>query len=236
MASNEARSRSQTIIWDPAREAVTHHWAPLLLIQICAVVMVVLYYQLPSMRAGLDWLGHLKERGGLVFAFLVGCNAGGIVPEIAKLLTGKLKRMTRAWLLESLFNGLVYGLVGVQVVVFYWFQTVWFGPGHDFVTLAIKTAVDMLVFSPLISIPTAVLLLDWRAVRFKFGPLNLGAFLWNRLLPSLILCWIFWTPVLFCVYSLPSNLQFPFSNLAEAAWAIVFIFFNAESNTSSAAP
>ena len=124
---------------------------------------------------------------------------------------------------------MVYGIVGLEVVIFYQYQTIWFGSGGDWLTLAKKTAVDMFIFSPLVSIPTAVVILDWRGQGFRFSRPKLGYFLQERLLSSMLLCWMFWIPVLLWVYSFPTNLQFPVSNLAEAAWAMVFVFFNAES-------
>lgn len=218
-------------MWGPAKDAVLHHWAPLLFIQIAAVALVLTYQHSPALRESLVAVEAIKVRGGLLFAFATGACAGGVIPEVAKLLTGRMKRMGRQWLLSAAYNAMVYGIVGIEVVLFYQAQTVWFGGGNHWTTLAIKTAVDMLVFSPVLTIPTAVLFYAWRSSGFRAPTGGLRAaygFYMARIAPSLVLAWIFWIPVLLCVYSLPSNLQFPFSNLAEAAWSMVFVFFTTD--------
>jgi hypothetical protein len=54
---------------------------------------------------------------------------------------------------------------------------------------------------------------------------NFGASAYrDRVFPALIPCWVFWIPVLFCVYAFPPNLQLPFAFLAEAAWSMIVVF------------
>jgi len=191
------------------------------------VALVVLFYRTEGVRQASASIAAAKVAGGIPFSFLAGAIAGGFVPEIAKALTGKLKRLDAKWFKQCLFNGLVYGIVGVQVDLFYRQQTYVFGPGTEPMMLAIKTAVDMSLFSTLVSIPTAVSLYEWRKVDFSFKRL-FAQFSWlyyrDKIVPALIPCWAFWIPILLCVYAMPSDLQFCFSMLAEAAWSILFVF------------
>lgn len=203
------------------------HWPPFLLIQVAAAALAFAYYGSPGLQAVAAHIMRWKEAGGLPFAFAVGVMAGGVVPEIAKTLTGRLRSFDRAWLSKAAFTGMVYGIVATEVDVFYRGQAVLFGDGRDPLTLAIKTAVDMFLFSPLLCVPTAVLLFRWRKRGYSFR--NGGrAFSWRfyraRVLPAMVPCWAFWIPILLCVYAMPTNLQFVFAQMAEAAWSILFVF------------
>ncbi|MBI5706302.1 MAG: hypothetical protein HZC36_04860 [Armatimonadetes bacterium] len=211
----------------PGLLAVRGHWQAFLLIQAAALGLVITYYHSASLQALADELARIKTRGGLPFAFVVGFLACSLIPEAAKLATGKLRRFDRAWLGKVAFTGLVYGIVAVQVDLFYQFLALWIGSGTDTRTFLLKTLVDMALFSTIISIPTAVLLFEWykrgfaaRALLAELSP----TFYRDKVLPALLPCWAFWTPVLCCSYSMPVNLQFCFTMIAEAAWSLLFVF------------
>ena len=197
----------------------------MLVIQIAAVVLLVTYYRSSDLRAGAETLAQFKVRYGLVFSFLAGFAAGGIIPEIAKLCAGVLPKNLASWLGDSGFNGFAYGCIGVIIDLFYRAQTQWFGSSNDLGTLMTKTAVDMIFFAPLIIMPFMLSVFEWH----KFGWSSVRKVftvraLKEKFLPALLPNWAFWIPVLFCVYAMPTNLQFCFSTLAEAAWSIVFVF------------
>lgn len=211
----------------PGVSAVRHTWPALLLIQGGALVLVLSYYRFEGLRGEASAIAEVKIRFGLAFAFAAGMMAGGIIPETAKLLTGGLRRFNRRWLADSAYNAFVYGIVGVQVDLFYRLQALMFGPNHDLRTLVLKTSVDMGAFSTIVSIPTASWLYAWKRNAFRtrgLAPAGVRAFYVEQVVPGLIPCWCFWIPVLFCTYSMPVNLQLPFSMLAEAAWSILFVF------------
>lgn len=245
----------------PGIEAVKGHWLTFLVIQSFGLAFVIAYYRSRGIQ---DWAAELadfKVQWGLLFAFGSMFLACTVIPELAKLITGKLKTFDRAWAGKALFTGLVYGIVGIQVDIFYRYQAVWFGTGTDPRTFLLKTLVDMALFSTIISIPTATLMFEWRKHgfswrRFREDFLSRGlqpsqarhrqdadatsfrpfvpsspspfspwfVFYRDRVLPGLIPCWAFWTPVLLCTYSMPMNLQFCFTMFAEAAWSLLFVF------------
>jgi hypothetical protein len=209
----------------PGIAALKANWLPFLIIQVFAAVLVVLYYQNEGMRQGAKALENVKVAGGLPFAFLSGAVAGGLIPELAKLITGRLKKLDTGWLRDTAFNALVYGLIGMLVDVFYKQQAIWFGNGNDATTLFLKTIVDMIPFTMFLSIPFAISLFEWRKLGFQglVGGYRHG-FYRHKVIPALIPCWAFWVPILICCYALPLNLQFPFAMLAEAAWSIMFVF------------
>ncbi|MCB8932870.1 MAG: hypothetical protein H6534_05455, partial [Chthonomonadaceae bacterium] len=200
---------------------------PLVVIQIAAVMLVIAYYRSPEMQTVAAKLAGVKVAGGLLFSFLAGGVAGGAIPEFARLLLRRIPRFDRAWAATAGYNALVYGVVGVQVDLFYQLQGLVFGTGNDAQTLIVKTAVDMSLFTTVISIPTAVFLYAWKRRGFRFDGWRSAfsrRFYAKEVWPTLIPCWAFWIPVLLCVYAMPADLQFCFAVLAEAAWSMVFVF------------
>lgn len=203
------------------------HWAPFLLIQSGAFALVIAYYQSESVRRLSEHPATWREQGGIVFAFMAGFVAGGIIAELAKIVTGRVRRFDADWLRGLLFTSFVYGCVGILVDVLYQAQASWFGHGTDWQTLTLKTAVDMLLFSTIISIPFATAMFSWFSHRFSLRELMRdlsNRYYVRKVVPGLIPCWAFWTPVLVCTYALPLKLQLPFAILAEAAWSVIFVF------------
>ncbi len=222
---------------EPGVQAIKRNWAPIAFIQFAAVVLVVAYFQIPSLQQSLKSVEVLKEKGGLAFAFFGGMIAGAVVPEVAKLLTGRLRTFGKSWIQESAYNGLVYGIVGIQVDLFYRMLTATLGGEATPTVVITKTLIDQLVFSPFLSIPTATILFRWRFHGFHrdtFAKELKDRFYVMQIVPGVLMCWAFWVPVLCCAYSLPPLLQFPFSMLAEAAWSILFVFMTQQTGAAPA--
>ena len=199
---------------------------PLVVIQVAAAVLVIAYYRSAGFQESASHLAAFKLAGGLLFAFVAGAIAGGVIPEIARAMMRRIPKFDRTWLQTAGYNAFVYGIIGAQVDVFYQFQALTFGGGNDAKTLIVKTAVDMAIFTPVLSIPTAVLLYAWKRRGFRIHGWK-GAFTRKfyakEVWPTLVPCWAFWIPVLLCVYAMPSDLQYCFAVLAEAAWSMVFV-------------
>lgn len=211
----------------PGLRAVKHNWPPIVLVQAVAVAMVVLYYRDPNTRAFAEGIAQFKASSGVPGVLLAGAVAGGVIPEVAKGLTGRLTRLDSAWLGKTLFTALVYACVALFVDVFYRGLATVVGDSNTPGTVVAKTLVDQLAFSPLVSIPFATAMFDWRSVDFSFlGLLSIWRERWyrTRVMPGLVLCWVFWPPVLLCTYAMPLSLQFSFSMVLEAAWSIIFVF------------
>lgn len=234
--SVQANDWSFKLAMQPGLRAVRSLWRPMLLIQSLAIVLVVVYYRSPGFQEIASRLQEWKIAGGLLFAFAAGAIAGGIIPAAAKAVTRSCPDTPAKQLKDALWNGLIFGLVGVFVDVFYQFQGQLFGTGTDPLTLAKKTAVDMGLFSPFFAIPFEVATLRWPQVRFRVSEL-FRVFNWTfyreTVIPALLPCWAFWIPVLFCVYAMPMNLQFCFAILAEAAWSIIVVSVATENDQTS---
>lgn len=216
----------------PGVAALRSHWAPFVFIQACAILLVLAYYRLEPVREWADQVAHAKAVFGLLFSALGGFIAGGIVPEIAKFATGKVKEQN--WLGETVFNGCLYTFIAVQVDLFYRFQSWLFGDRVDIQTVFVKTAVDMAIYAPFLCIPSAILVCEWRALGWRakgLGPCFSRSWYRERVFPALIPAWAFWIPYLSALYALPPNLQMPFALLGEAAWSLIFIFIATNDST-----
>lgn len=207
--------------------AIKATWPPMLVIQLANAFLVYSYFNIPSVTKVLDQISHWRDQGGIFAVLLAGFVAGGVLPEIAKILTGKVKTFDKSWAVAATYVGIVYTIIGVLVYLLYFVQVFLFTESNDPITVAKKVLFDMLVFSPFLSIPFATGMLIWRKKAFQIDawkevliPTNYRV----NVLPGVILCWIFWFPVMSAIYVLPLKLQFPIAMLCEAAWSIVFVF------------
>jgi len=169
----------------------------------------------------------------MLFVVATGFMAGGLLPMLAKIVTRKVRIADPSFWGDLVFNGFVYAIVAIEVDALYRTQAYIFGTGIDAATLIKKNLVDMGLFSPFLSMPTAVGLFEWRKSSFSLKALREEVsfrFFKQKVATALIPCWGFWIPMLFCVYALPPNLQFPFAQLGEASWCLLFVFIATEAS------
>lgn len=211
--------------------------APILLLQIGAVALVVAYYNFASVREALQGLEQLKRQGGIWFALAAGFAAGAIIPEIAKLVTGRVKPPYDKWLKDALYTGLVIAIVALGVYLFYeYVQAPLFGTTVNIPTVLKKTALDMGVASPFCFVYFTTFAFAFKHEGFSFkrmAPHLKNQFFRRRVLALMVPCWMLWIPVLLCVYSLPQDLQFPISQVAEAAWCLMLALLTKPGETAS---
>jgi len=218
---------SNSIVLQNAIHSIKATWPPMLVIQIANALLVYSYFNYPPTTQFLDQVGLLKDRWGLFFVLITGLIAGGVLPEIAKIVTGRVKNFDRAWAAHAAYVGLVYTIVGFLVHYLYFVQVYMFTDSNALIPTALKVLFDMLVFSAFLSIPFATGMFIWRQQGFKWSAwreVTTPANYKKNVFPGLVLCWAFWTPVLCAIYVLPLKLQFPVAMLCESAWTIVFVF------------
>jgi hypothetical protein len=211
----------------PALRAVTANWRPMLLIQIGAIAIVGSYYQFPSMRAWCAELAAFKAREGLQFSAMVGAMAGGVLPEISKLITGDREKL-HSWR-QFLLVCFVFVCMAVSVDIMYAYFGRLYGMDHNPITVLKKTASDMGVFCPIVAVPGSVLAFTWMDYGFSWPAAKQsfrGGGFWQRYIQMLLPNWMMWIPILFAVYALPVNLQFLMAQLAEAAWSILVVYIS----------
>jgi hypothetical protein len=210
----------------PTLDAWRTYWLALVIIQSCALGMVIAYYEVVGAAAVFDQLAAWKIAGGMPLAALVTVLSGGVVPEL-------LKRALRPVAVQPPSVGelahqfAMWAGLGIMIDAFYVLQSQLFGTGTDALTLLYKVAFDQLVFAPLITMPLMVLWFFLRECRYQFGRW------WREIRLQLVVrraaslwfsCLSFWPVMLLIIYSLPTSLQFPLFLFANAAYSILMIF------------
>ena len=209
----------------PGIKAVKDNWRAIILIQICFLIFVVLYYTVPSMHdLPIRVTEYRAKVGSAIFVVGTIWFVSIVAPEIAKLVTrSEAKKLT--W--KDLVLRMVYfAIIGLSVDALY----VWMGNtyGREAVlsTVIKKVLTDMLVYSPGFSMPLAVITFLYQDSLFStqktLAGLKKGEFA-KRFMPLLVTCWMYFGPVTIAMYSLPVELQFPLAMAAQAAWGIIVV-------------
>ena len=208
--------------WQIGVHAARANLVPGLVLQAIAVAVVVAYYRSASFHQMLQHVADWQNRYGIGFTMGMRTVFNGIVPAVFCALVPGL-RVRRPW--AALVFGMVWwGFMGANVHGFYALQARIWGAEAGVGTVLLKTATDMLIYSPFYaSIITAVAHLwqdqnySWPATRLQLGP---G---WYRriVLPNQVPGWTFWAPSVMVLYSLPTDLQMPMSALLGCFWSLM---------------
>lgn len=205
--------------------ALRHFWRPFLLIQAAAVLLAVAFRVSPAFRAVCATGAAWKASGGLPFAAASVAVAGGLLPEVAKLIAmGPRTVVGRGG--EVAFNTAFFAVNGVIVDLLYSGEARLFGNGGDVATVIAKVAFDQFVFTPSWLV-VIVLLFLWRQRGFSWAATRpaLGrGFYRQRVVPLLLPDWLFWIPMVSVIYALPVALQFLLFIPALAAWSLIMVF------------
>jgi hypothetical protein len=216
--------------------ALRRFWRPFVLIQVAAVALATAYHFVGAVRDACAALARWKVAGGLPFAAAASAVAGGLLPELAKRLTGVGLQGDGAAAGAPVRRDAIpfrvgfFAAAGIVVDLLYRSEARLFGDGGDLATVAAKTAFDQFVFTPLWSVVIlAVFLWHQRgyAAAAMWSDLRRG-FLRRRLLPLLLPNWFFWIPMLSIIYAFPLPLQFVLFVLVLAAWSLIMVFIAGE--------
>lgn len=201
---------------------------PGLVLQFFAGMILVVYFLVPSTRMYFDFLGQLKHQYGYFYSCVATALFGGVIPFVYLLLSGKLS-LVRSRAAAGLFYGVFWGLKGMEVDLFYRFQSTWFGSGNDLATLATKVAVDQFIYSALWAAPTITLSYLWMESGFdlKVWWRKLDAKFVVQKLPTVIISnWLVWIPAVSVIYAMPIELQIPLFNLVLCFWVLLLAVLN----------
>jgi hypothetical protein len=208
-----------------ATAALRGFWKPFLLIQLAAVVLAVAFRTSATFRDACAVAAGWKVSGGLPFASLTGALAGGVLPELAKLIAlGPAAVAGRT--AEIAFNVAFFSLNGVVIDLLYRGEAYLFGDGAGVRTVVEKVAFDQFVFTPT-WLAVIVVLFLWRQRAFSVSAVRaaLGrGFYQQRVVPLLLPNWLFWIPMVSIIYALPGTLQFLMFIPALAAWSLIMVF------------
>jgi hypothetical protein len=199
------------------------------------ILVAAAYLWSPSIQQALHRLGSIKENWGLLFSFIGTSAASSFLPELLRPLLPKSSRPAQKEPLSSrlLFAIPFWGIVGMQVDLFYRVQFLIFGPSDRLSVIVAKVLVDAFLYCPLLAIPEAVCIFLWRDHRFThhgfhgWTPLRFYAL---KIFPVLMTNWLVWIPVVSVIYALPPALGIPLFIIAQTFWVLVFTTLSSGNN------
>lgn len=212
--------------WQAAVAALKANLIPGLLLQALMACMALAYLLHHPSRSAFEELAVLRSSWGLLFSFVGTSLASSILPELLRLLLPRTDRGKTPSLMARLLFGIPFwGLIGMQVDLFYRLQYFLFGPSDTLPVIAKKVLVDAFLYCPLLAIPQAVCAFLWRDHGFSlrgFHGHQALRFYALKIFPVLMANWMVWIPLITIIYSLPPALGIPFFIVAQSFWVMVF--------------
>lgn len=209
--------------------AARANFVPALIVQSIMLGVVLCYYFYPPTTRWLNNLAELKEAWGYGYSALASVIAGGLIPEVMRVLVFQKAKVTAQNCHNLLFTVPFWGVTGMIVDLFYRSQAAWFGTEVTFSVVATKVLVDQFLYNPLFAGPSGAWCYDWKNSGYSFR--NLGRFItWKYyrevIVPILFATWAVWIPIVAILYSLPSLLQIPLFALALAMWVMLYTWMS----------
>lgn len=209
--------------------ALRRFWRPFLLIQAAALALAISYRVSDGFRAACAVAAGWKREGGLWFSMASTALAGGVLPELARLVADRARTRWRGRAGTILFNILFFAFDGLVIDGLYRGEAHLFGAEAHVGTVVTKVAFDQFVFTPPWTV-LVVLIFLWPQRRYRVGA-TLAAlrepFLRRRVASILLPNWLFWIPMVSIIYALPVALQFLLFIPALGAWSLIVVFIAA---------
>ena len=208
--------------WQIGVRSARANLIPGLVLQAVALVLVVAYYRSATFNALLDVFAGWQVEYGIGFSIVTRMVTNGLVPALFCALEPSLQ-MRHPW--KSLvFLVLWWGFMGAATHLFYAFQAWLWGDHAGVGTVLLKTATDMLIYSPFLASPINAIAHLWQDLDFSASATvrQLGPGWYRRIvLPNQVPGWAFWAPCLLVLYTLPTPLQMPLAALLGCFWALM---------------
>jgi hypothetical protein len=204
--------------------AAAHNLPSILVLQAAMGAVVAIYYLWPAGAAVLSGYAHWQASGGFLGNGLAAALAGGVLSEISVVYIQNHGRWTWAHLEHLAFKFALFFITGCMVFEFYRLQAYWWGQGTSLSVIVPKVIVDQFGYTVILATPYFSLLTRWYALRYS------GSLLWReldrhflteRMLPILVMNWMFWIPAISFVYAMPGVLQPPLYVFATAIWGLL---------------
>jgi len=204
--------------WQSARANVI----PGLAIVFLAALLVVAYYQLPTVRISLEGLVDLRQHLGVWFSMAANALGAGLIPSLYLTSIGRSRHGPGA-VVDLLFTCLVWAVTAAAVDRFYVFQAWVWGTAVTLPILLGKMLADQLVFTPLIGIQIPAIGTRLRDMKYNLSALGRAMredWFIGVTVPMLVACWLIWIPGTLVIYSLPLPLQIPMMVLIQCFFAL----------------
>ena len=200
------------ILLRECKHALKLNLKPGLVLQAIALILVFSYYNSSSVQEALKSLTELKAQNSYLFSGLSTCLFAAIIPYSFLCLSGR--RRFNAKVLVFMLG--LWFWKGAEIELFYSYQAELWGTGTDALTLFKKVMFDQLVFSTVYAVPCIVICYLWKDNNFSFKAWKeaLTKDLFKIKIPSVIVSnWLIWMPACAVIYSMPTALQVPLSNI-----------------------
>jgi hypothetical protein len=128
---------------------------------------------------------------------------------------------------QVLFLIAFWAFQGALTNGFYDLQARLFGAEPTPTTIALKTLVDMLLYTPLVCVPLLVVVYALKDNGFSIARAQaaLGPrWLHTRVLPLYYAALLVWAPTVCVLYALPVALQFPVQAIVQCFWGLIIMF------------
>ena len=209
-----------------ALKALRTNLLPGLLLQTLMALMGAAYLWNGAARHAFEELALIRSHWGLLFSFFGTSLASALLPEALRLLLPRTKQDEGAPTLGArlLFAIPFWGLIGMQVDLFYRLQYLLFGPSDSVSVIIKKVLVDAFIYCPLLAVPQVVCILLWKDHGFTFHGFRNHTptrFYALKIFPVLMANWMVWIPLICIIYSLPAALGVPFFIVAQSFWVMV---------------
>jgi hypothetical protein len=210
-----------------ALKALRTNLLPGLLLQFLMALMGATYLWYAPARHAFEELAFIRSHYGLIFSFLGTSFASALLPEALRLVlptSEESQEKMPAFKERLLFAIPFWGLIGMQVDLFYRLQFLLFGPSDSAAVIIKKVLVDAFLYCPLLAVPQVVCILLWRDHGFTlqgfrdYSPFRFYAL---KVFPVLVANWMVWIPLICIIYALPAALGVPFFIVAQSFWVMV---------------
>jgi hypothetical protein len=189
------------------------------------LAMLLAYYGYPPATRWLNALAEVKTRWGYGYSALSGMIAGGVLPEIIRVIAFQKGKWRRANTGNLFFSMLFWAFMGTVVDGFYRLQAGWFGHEVTFAVVVKKMLVDQFLYNPVFAGPVTAMLYDLNHRGFRLDVASeffTARYYREVVVPTLFANWGVWIPVVSILYSLPSPLQIPLLGLALCLWVMLY--------------
>lgn len=223
--------------WQAGLKAARANFLPGLVVQLAMLGLLLAYLHHPPTAAALNQLAGLKQRSGYLYTIVAAMIAGGLIPEILRIVFFQKCRILRRNLANLLFTLPFWSMMSVAVDMFYQLQARMFGTGVDFGTVTIKVLVDQFCYTAFFATPMTCILYDWKQQDYRmrtFLRLFHADFYRHAVLPALITNWAVWIPLITILYCLPLTLQIPLFGLALSLWVLLYTWMSERRNQCTA--
>ncbi len=210
--------------WRAGLRAARANLGPGAILWIVGVAVVVGYYHWPAMHRTLEQVARIKQHYGIGFSMVSTALFGGMIPTLVQQLRPRWRHVAPIRHLPYLV--LFFLCSGAVVDRFYWAQALLFGDDNQWLTVAIKMAVDQFVVTPIWFVPYMVIGFQFKnsgySIRRTRRDLGRGWYL-RRGVPLMVANWGVWIPAVICIYCLPLPLQLPIQNLVLCLWSLMLL-------------